>query len=293
MKIVELNELSLHEKTNRLEKLVAFGGEGQHIHFAHANAYPIKTYTHFLRLFTDEYKVSGYQQRPCWSASNANHFDKWEQLGDDLISAFDANGMKRVIGMGHSMGGIATLYAANKRPDLFRSIILIEPVIMERKMIQALIQLSYDEQLANNPMAQIAQRRRDSWSTKEEAQAYFESKPFFKEFTTEAKRDFILHGLAETETGFTLSYPRDWEARIYSIVPDVWEELEKLTCPALVVKAEKSDVIRTESHWNMIKEVVKNATCIEQANAGHLIPQEKPIELRQLIADYLNNQIND
>ena len=275
-----------------MNKLVAFGGQGKQLHFAHANAYPVNTYTHFLQLFTEQFEVFGMHQRPCWPDSDYSSFSDWAQLGDDLIEIFDDNNMSAVIGLGHSMGGIATLYAANKRPDLFESIILIDPVIMDHEIIKMMKQLPYEQQIANNPMVQIAQNRRNMWENKTEALTYFESKSFFRKFTSEAKQSFIDHGLKEMDNKLSLSYSREWEARIYSSVPDVWDELEKLDCPTLIIKAEKSDVIRTEKHWNMIKEVTSIATCVELKDSGHLIPQEKPTELKEVIMEFLNTGRN-
>jgi len=272
-----------------LKKLEAFGGKGKQLHFAHANAYPVNTYRHFLDLFKDRFEVYGMHQRPCWPGSDENDFVKWEQLAADMIEVFEEHNMKSVIGMGHSMGGVATLYAANKRPDLFSAIVLIDPVIMDKDMLKMLSQMPFEIQVANNPMAQIAMKRRNTWETKEEALSYFESKRFFQAFTSEAKKHFIAHGLSSIDGHLTLSYPREWEARVYSMVPDVWEELAKIDCPALIVKAENSDVIRTEKHWNMIKEVARNANCVELPDSGHLIPQEKPKELMQVITNFLEN----
>jgi pimeloyl-ACP methyl ester carboxylesterase len=286
-------QLYLAKITIILKKLEAFGGEGKQLHFAHANAYPVKTYYHFLDLFTDDFEVYGMHQRPCWDNSDVNNFVQWEQLADDMIQVFDEHDMKNVIAMGHSMGGVATLYAANKRPDLFSAIVLIDPVIMDKDMLDMMNQMPFEQQVANNPMAQIAIKRRNTWKNEDEALSYFESKTFFQAFTTEAKKHFIAHGLKSSNGHLTLSYPREWEARVYSIVPNVWEELVKITCPSLIVKAEKSDVIRTEKHWNMIKEVASSTTCIELADAGHLIPQEKPVELKETIMDFLNTSIDE
>ncbi len=276
-----------------MKKLEAFGGEGKQLHFAHANAYPVKTYTHFLDLFKDQFEVLGMHQRPCWPESDENEFVEWGQLANDMIHVFDENNLKSVVGMGHSMGGIATLYSANKRPDLYSAIVLIDPVIMDRDLIAMMSQMPLEQKNEFNPMIQIAKKRRDTWENEEEALCYFESKRFFQAFTNEAKKQFIEHGLKKNNGQLTLSYPREWEARVYSIVPDVWEELANLSVPTLIVKAEKSDVIRTEKHWNMIKEVASSATCIELPDAGHLIPQEKPLELMQVIVNFLNTTIHE
>lgn len=267
-----------------------FGGEGEILHFAHANAYPIKTYTSFLEGFTKRYHVLGMAQRPVWPESNLEDFDDWEILADDLINQFDKIGLKQVIGAGHSMGAIATLFASVKRPDLFSKIVLIDPVILPEQVYAMLKGMSMEEKAEMNPIMQRALKRKNLWSIKEEAVDYFNSKSFFQGFTESAKRDFIAHGLSQTEDGsFCLTYAREWEAKIYATNPNPWSFLARLKHPCLILRAEHSDVIRNEESWNEIKEKAIGAQCVQIDKAGHLIPQEDPATLYTRITEFLDN----
>ncbi|MEJ2746327.1 MAG: alpha/beta hydrolase, partial [Anaerolineae bacterium] len=103
---------------------VDFGGAGMTIHFAHANAYPPGCYRQFLEALLSHYRVLAIEQRPLWPRSDPQELSSWELLADDLIRFFEQAGLEEVIGVGHSLGGVATMYAAVKRPSLFRKLIL-------------------------------------------------------------------------------------------------------------------------------------------------------------------------
>ena len=110
-----------------------FGGTGSIIHFAHANAYPPGCYKQLFQPFTPTYKVIGMHQRPLWENSNPKNFKSWHQLADDLILFFEQQQLKQVIGVGHSMGGVVSIIAAIKRPELFSKLVLIDPVIFPKR----------------------------------------------------------------------------------------------------------------------------------------------------------------
>lgn len=264
-----------------------FGGQGKALHFAHANAYPIKTYNTFLNILTSDFHVIGMNQRPVWPNENPEDFVNWDILADDLIDFLDQQNLSNIYALGHSMGGIATLMASIKRPDLFSKIILIDPVILPEVYYQAIEQASFEKLQKMNPLITIAMNRRDRWATIDEARTYFESKTFYKRFNKEAKKDFLQHGIKKDDNGFRLSYPREWEARVYGTASNPWNALRKIKANTLIIKAEFSDVIRSENDWKNIQHAAKNASFVELENAGHLMPQEKPKELISKIIEYL------
>ena len=53
----------------------------------------------------------------------------WDDMADDLAQALRARGLEGVIGVGHSMGGVATLLASVKHPKLFRAVVALDPVL--------------------------------------------------------------------------------------------------------------------------------------------------------------------
>lgn len=265
-----------------------FGGEGEVLHLAHANAYPIKSYNYFLNLFADSYKVMGLNQRPMWAVESAEDFEDWSVLATDLIEQLEAAALGPVYGLGHSMGAIATLIAAHHRPDLFKKIVLIEPVVLPEQVYGNMAKMTIEERKAVNPMMNIAAKRRDSWADKEEAKDYFESKTFFQKFSDQAKVDYLNHGLVTTGDGMLkLAYRREWEARIYGTTINPWPFLENTKVPCLLIRAEFSDVVRSEREWHAIKERARNVSCVQFDGGGHMLPMEDPEGLHVLIGEFL------
>jgi pimeloyl-ACP methyl ester carboxylesterase len=86
-----------------------FGGQGPILHFAHPNAYPPACFRQFLTPLTAHYHVTGIYHRPLWPGSRPEELTGWQLIADDLIRFFDQEGYRDVIGMGHSLGAVATI----------------------------------------------------------------------------------------------------------------------------------------------------------------------------------------
>lgn len=104
-------------------------GSGPVLHLAHANGFPPGTYRPLAEALADRYRVIALPARPLWSDQRPESSPTWRPLADDLVRGMDELGLAGVVGVGHSLGGVLTLWAANRRPDLFRCVVLIDPVI--------------------------------------------------------------------------------------------------------------------------------------------------------------------
>jgi len=92
------------------------------IQFSHANGFPAKTYTALFD-HLKEHKISAINIL----AENTNPNEiNWYDMRDDVLENIEQQG-EAVIGIGHSFGGVLTLLAAAKKPELFQSIILLDP----------------------------------------------------------------------------------------------------------------------------------------------------------------------
>lgn len=255
------------------------------IHFAHANGYPSKTYGKFLQAFIDSYGVIAMDARPMWEGAQPSGLKSWNLLASDMAQFLKERGLKDVIGMGHSMGGVASLICAANNPGLFRQLILIDPVIIDPK---GYLMMKMPSFIKNRilPMIKIASRRKYKWESRAEAIAFFKSKKVYARFDDDAFTDFIEHGLKEDGDGLTLAYTREWESKIYSSLTNVWPIIKNPPCPLVIVRAQYSDVM-TPSVWPKIKKTAKNTTFINVQDVGHMMPMEKPELVAQLINEVL------
>lgn len=265
-----------------------FGNEeGEEIQFLHANAYTPGCYTKFFTGLKD-YKITAPAQRPLWAGSDASKLKKWHLFVDDIVDHMVAKNRKGVIGMGHSMGGVVTLLASVRHPELFSRIVLIDPVILPGSITSLLSYLPYSLITRINPMVKIAAKRRDTWANRKDAELYFLTKKVYQRFDSDVLQDFINYGLTESKDGVRLAYPREWESAVYASAPNLWQVLKKVPCPITIIRAEHSDVINDE-RWERIKKIVPNGTIIKMDGVGHLVPFDQPELCADVVAGLLSN----
>jgi pimeloyl-ACP methyl ester carboxylesterase len=253
-----------------------FGGNGPVIHFAHANGYPPQAYQEFINPFLKSHQVIASKFKPLWSYQNPKLLKSWNELADDLIRFLDEKDLKNIIGMGHSLGGVASVIAAIKRPDLFSKLILIDPVIFDSYLIKfmALLPISIRKKII--PIAKISAKRKDSWESKEEVYQQWRSKKVFQKISDTGLKNFVDHAIVPDQNGkVTLAFSKEWETQIYTTAPTIFKQLLKLKTPMIVVKGANSDVI-TAQVWNDWQKAQPQNDFINFPDAGHLVPLEYP-----------------
>lgn len=265
-----------------------FGGDGPLLHFAHPNAYTPTTFKQFIRPFTEQYQVTAVYHRPLWPGSHPDELTSWDVVTDDLIRAFDEQGWQQVIGVGHSLGAVATAFAAVRRPDLFRALVLIEPVFLPRPILE--MAKAHPDQATEMPFVKVARKRRNHWPSRQAAFDHLRPKKAFTRWPDESLWDYVNESLHEVDNGVVLTYPRKWEARFYSMPPlTVWDTIPHLTHPTLAIRAAHSDTLFPEA-WALWQELQPAAHFVELADVGHMLTLERPLLTAQTILDFLKTE---
>lgn len=263
-----------------------FDGQGPLLHFAHANAYPPGAYRQFLTDLAEEYRVLAMEQRPLWPEQRPETMDTWHLFADDLINFCGQQDLTGLIGVGHSLGAVVTMFAAVREPHLFHTLVLIEPVFLPPPILAAAE--ASPEQAAMMPFVQKALNRRNRWENRRAAFDRFRQKEVFRRLSDTALWDYVNEGLHERPDGpLALRFPREWEARIYSRPPtDVWTLLPEVTQPTLAMRGAHSTTVREESwqHWHSLQ---PQAHFVEIPEAGHLLPMEKPQVVARTVLSFL------
>jgi pimeloyl-ACP methyl ester carboxylesterase len=263
-----------------------FGGDGPILHFAHANAYPPACYRQFIAPLASHYRVQAMLHRPLWPGSDpADLQGDWQLIADDLIDFLAQQGLENVIGMGHSLGAVATMYAAVKRPSLFRALILIEPVFLPPQILQ--LAAAHPEQAALMPLVQSAVYRRRRWPNRQDAFDRFRSKDIFARWSDEALWDYVNYALHQNGDTVALTFPPEWEARIYATPPQaVWHTLPQVTQPTLALRAAETDTVFPEA-WQLWQQKQPQATFVQLEGVGHMLTMERPFLVAETILDWL------
>ncbi len=276
-----------------------FGGRGPTLHFSHPNAYTPGSFRPFLAPLTAHFHVLAAHHRPLWHLSPGygaadapeGFIDwTWDAIADDLLRFLDEQRLEQVIGVGHSLGAVATMMAARKEPQRFRALVLIEPVFLPPHVLQAI--RAHPKLAAERPFVLAALRRRDRWPSRADAFARFREKPVFARWSDEALWAYVNDGLHEDPaTGaVVLSYPREWEARFYARPPtNVWDEIPALAHPTLAVRATESDTLFPDA-WALWQNLQPAATFVEMDGVGHMLTAEAPEDLAALVMHWLEDR---
>ena len=269
--------------------------------FAHANGYPPETYQTFLEPFLPQYQVQAIYLRPFWPGSDPGSLKDWRIFRDDyldFITPWMENhqktnpGSHRIIGVGHSLGAMTTLMAAIIRPDYFRVLVLMEPVLFPQihgRVMGALAPLNVIERF--HPLIRRTLRRKTHFPDREVMFQNYRGKPIFEGLSDQVLGDYVTGLAAETaDGGFTLKYSPAWEAKVYETggIADwfVWRNLEKVSCPVLVIRGEETYVLRDHTLKKMVNRLPVGQS-YTMPGTGHLVPLEAPGKTAEFVLNFL------
>jgi pimeloyl-ACP methyl ester carboxylesterase len=101
--------------------------------------------------------------------------------------------------------------------------------------------------------------------------------------------DYLDAGLERDPAGgLRLTYPREWEARIFATTPhDVWASVRRLAVPALVLRGSRSDTF-TEAAAARFSRECPGARVETVPGTSHFLPMERPDEVADRIVAFVD-----
>ncbi len=254
------------------------------IHFAHANGFPGGSYNEMLSHFSNEFRVIAIDRLGHNKRFPVNN--NWSNLAEELISNIEENADSPVIGVGHSLGSILTFMAADKRPDLFKSIIMLDPPFFWGYAGRLFYLLKITGLADRFTPAGKSRGRKSTWRDMEDVKSYFQSRELFRAFDPRSLEYYIKHGVKECEGGFSLHYEVQKEVKIFQTMPDNISSYKKrLTIPGSIIYGENSHAVHK---WSLYKFAERHRFQLKTSPGGHLFPLEKPDEAAERILLEIN-----
>jgi pimeloyl-ACP methyl ester carboxylesterase len=210
--------------------LFEWPGEGPEVFFAHATGFHARCWDQVIA------QLPGFH---CWAIDMRGHgrSDKpappypWRNFGEDVAAVANQAGIKGAVGVGHSKGGHAVTLAAAISPELFSSLLLVDPVILPRSAYVGLRDME----------DHFAARRRNTWASPEEMFERFKDRPPFNVWEPAVLKDYCDYGLlpAPEGEGYVLACPPEIEAATYagSASDDIYEQIATVTIPVRILRA--------------------------------------------------------
>lgn len=252
------------------------GGQGAPAVFMHANGFVSGVYRPFLEQLSKRLHLEAIATRAQNGYPVPGERFGWHHLGQDLSNWLTQTPRAPVIGIGHSMGATALIYAARKHPQAFRALVLIEPA-STFPHLALLVRLMPNVLLERMQPMRGAVQKRDHWPDKA---AFLEScarSGLYDKFNEAGMQALCEHAVRTDSDGLSLAYPKQWEAYNYGQVCDPIPALKKLRIPVVGIRAGDS-FFMDNRHWRRFMAAPSMRWQTQLSQLGHLAPLEDPAE---------------
>lgn len=258
--------------------------------FAHANGFPAGSYRQFLAPLERKFRIVA----PDALGHNPDYpiAPNWHGLADELLDEIAADGSEKVVGVGHSLGGVLMFLAALRQPRRFHAFVMLDPPILfgwPGVVAAAAKRLGTIDRLTP---AGRTRGRRSWWPDRETALADFRGKPLFRRFTQACLRDYVDSGTVESEGGVRLRYDPDVEVEIFRHIPHaLHREPAPVRVKGAILAARDGNVMRPGDLERMRR---RHHLLVREVEGGHMFPMERPegaaAELSDVIRTLLDQQ---
>ncbi len=265
-------------------------GNGEPLHFLHANGYPPDCYLPLFAHLQNHFHVFGMKLRPLWAGASSAGLKNWHPFSDDLLKFLTQYTPKPVVGVGHSIGGIVTLRAVLRSPEKFSAVILLDPVLFVPPFLAGwsfVRAVGLGERF--HPLIRTAKNRRRVFDNLDMVFERYRTRGIFRFMSDENLKAYIK-GITKPKVdgGFELVYSPEWEAYVYLTGLqdfDIWRKLPALEVPTLIIRGAETDTFLEKAERLVTKKNPKIQVHTMQ-KATHLLPLEHPQQVAEIIYNF-------
>lgn len=217
--------------------------------FSHANGFPAGTY----RVLFERWRAAGWRvvaidrfgHDPAYPVTS-----NWPRLRDQLIHFIEAEvppDERPPLLVGHSLGGLVSVLAASRRPDLAGGLVLLDSPIVTGWRAHSLRAAKTARLIQRVSPGRVSQRRRWEWPSRDAVQQHFAGKSKFARWDPRVLADYVASGFVEDGGRTVLAFQREIETRIYNTLPHHLGPLLRrhpLRCPVAFIAGTQSTEMR-------------------------------------------------
>ena len=261
--------------------------------FSHANGFGAGCY----RLLFEAWRQAG------WAVHALPRFghdpaypvtSNWPHVRDQLIDFIEHEVRPTmaqpgpVMLAGHSLGGMLSLMAACRRPDLAQGLLLMDSPVVTGWRAHSLQVIKATRLMPRVSPGRISRQRRHQWPTRDAVLTHFAAKHKFARWDPRVLQDYVDSGFEEREGQTHLSFQREVETRIYETLPHNLGTLLRrhpLRCPVGFIAGTQSEELRQAGMFASRALAGKNLIWME---GSHLFPFERPDDTAALALQLLD-----
>jgi pimeloyl-ACP methyl ester carboxylesterase len=245
--------------------------------FSHANGFPAGTY----RVLFDAWGAAGHAVH---AIERIGHdpahpvTSNWPHLRDHLVAFVEREAGEPAWLVGHSLGGLLSVLAASRRPEIARGLVLLDSPLIAGWRAHSLRMAKATGLVRRVSPGRVSQRRRREWDSRAAVHAHFAAKHAFARWDPRVLADYVHAGFEDREGRSVLAFDRDIETRIYNTLPHHLPSVLRrhpLQCPAAFIAGTQSAEMR-QAGVEASRRLARERFVWMQGT--HLFPMERPDE---------------
>jgi esterase len=227
----------------------------------------------FARNMANEYHILAMDQRGHGDSDWAGNYGPRDYVLD-LEAFVDSRKLSKFVLIGHSMGGINAIIYTARHPD----------------QVSALVIVDIGPEIAT---AGIERMERERASEPETFGSEKEVISYMKKLEPCQSDDFIRHQLKyamrrEEKGRLTFKYDKKLRGTELRSPTWLWEHVNQLICPALLIHGAESDMLAAEVAQAMVGNLAFGSV-IDVEGAGHSVPRDNPKAFEAAVHDFLRS----
>lgn len=264
--------------------------QGPTLLFVHATGFHARIWDQLIQHLPDVHSICvdlrGHGR------SDGGPFSNWSVLGTDIVGLIEALELRRLVLIGHSIGGHALTQTAADIGDVVQSLILIDPVIMPPDLYLMA------DQVFPPDRTHPASKRKRSFSSAKQMMERFRDRSPYSLFTPAVLRDYCEHALLRVpgEPELVLACSPETEASAYQSSltnTAILDCPQKIECPVVILRGKTFDISSVSDFtrsptWPDLASCFSSATDISRPDLSHFMPMEAPDYVAEVIVHAAN-----
>ena len=256
--------------------------------FSHANGFPAGTYRVLFEVWRRAghavHAVEKFGHDPVYPVTS-----NWPKLRDELIHFIEREVEGPAVLGGHSLGGLLSLLAACRRPDLASGLVLMDSPVITGWRAHSLQVVKATGLVRRVSPGRVSRTRRHEWPSREAVRQHFAAKAMFARWDARVLEDYVRSGFEERDGKTVLAFDRGIETHIYDTLPHNLGTLlhrHAPRCPVAFLAGTHSAEMR-QGGFAASKALAHGRFAMIEG--GHLFPMERPDETAAAVLQWVES----
>ena len=260
--------------------------------FSHANGYPAGTYQQPFSIW----RAAGWRVLAVERFGHDPRYpvtSNWPRLRDQLIDFVAEQAPQGAFLVGHSLGGLLSLLAASKRPELAKGLVMLDSPVFTGWRAHTVQALKHSRLIQRLGPGKVSRTRRHQWPTQQAAFDHYAAKSLFARWAPGMLADYIAAGTVHSNGQWVLAFESEVETRIYNSLPHQLGRVlhrHPLRCPVGFIAGSHSVEIRQGGLETARRLAGERLLWLE---GSHLYPMEQPQQTANAVLQLLDGMRPD